>query len=329
MVRTLEASCPGKVIAFGEWAVVKGYPGVGLPVDSRFRIRIVAKKGPKRHFKLKSCWIDSTLEFSDRPAVIPKDWLFFGTLFFETLFLTLKKDKNLNQFLITLDCDWDPREGLGSSSALVLCVLALNKIWNFRARGLPRWNHQVLFREGRDWIRKLQSPKASGLDLATQIYGKPTLLHRGKIKAFSKLKIPNTTVLIHTFKKFNTVAKLKKTQLPPGFYFEISKCTKKLLASPQDQNQFLESLRLHHDALSKNSMIVPKKLKAEMKELIDRGILKGIKTTGAGGGDALLGIANQDQMKDLKQWTLKKGYKLRQNSCFDTHGLRIHKIVNL
>src|SRR3989339_1555948 len=107
----IKASAPGKLMLFGEHAVVYGYPCIVTTVSSRIYVEVEKSN----EFKI------------DAPQV--KDLKFVQ----ETVKLFCEKYKVDNKILINTYSDFSSEYGFGSSSAVtVATILALSKLYKIK-----------------------------------------------------------------------------------------------------------------------------------------------------------------------------------------------------
>ncbi len=267
--RPFLASAPAKLILFGEWSVLEpdGW-GIATALKPRFHVEFNADQSGSCKFISKS-----------DPEVS------------EDFFLNANKIlKNLGfsaSGTFTFNRGWQLNEGLGSSSALSLCL------------SLVQLKHQVppndeLWQQGLSVLRALQG-KASGLDLGVQIYGKSVCLHKNKIQPIA-LEFPEELCLIHTGKKISTTETIKNKSPDP----EILKRLGSSAALFLENRNWQKTIDEHYEALC-DLGVVPDFVK-EAREFWTRKFwITNLKTTGAGGGDGLLCWVNPSQRKSLEE----------------------------
>lgn len=270
-------SAPAKVILLGEWSVLEGGPSVASTLNTRFSVDLAPGDGPALEINAGSegRW---TWDPGARTEAPP---------FFRLAQLTLENLQPLapaHSMLfkggrLKIQRSWKIEEGLGSSSALVACLLGL-AFWDIKAEHTPSPESTWLL--GRELIRLGQGGKGSGLDLATQLWG-GTLLMEGKKPKSHPLSIPPELMLVHTGQKTSTAQALATVEPDPGALREIAQATQTLL----DDGDWPGALARHFDALNALGVVPPNvaELRQQWRGL---GYIEDLKTTGAGGGDALL-----------------------------------------
>ncbi len=331
MILHFSASCPGKIVAFGEWAVLKGSPALGLSVKPRFTIGSRVIKAEKSSegltATLSSCWVDKPLliDFNNSTQQIPKEWEFAHGVLNHYI-----KPKDLKRLRIShidfhINCQWSPKDGLGSSSALVACFIGLKNSL-FKNKNSSAFTKQDFF-DGRKLIRKLQKSRASGLDLATQLWGGAVKLNKqNTVLPLKKLTLPKDLCILHTGQKFSTAKKVNSLFKKLDFYRSIQISTHNFFKSSQKTNDWIQAILSHHIVLSQHESIVPIDIAKIQNTCLKNKYVRAIKTTGAGGGDALLCVVNKANYSKFKSYAKAQGFILRPSQEFLTKGLTVKRL---
>ncbi|MCL4338420.1 mevalonate kinase [Patescibacteria group bacterium] len=267
--KVLTVVAPGKLMLFGEHAVIYGYPCIVSALDKYIEIKgkIIDEKDDKFDIA------DYSDGFIRRMVSVFR--IKYG-----------KKEKIFISSKSTLG-----RYGLGSSAAIsVATVKMLGKLFNIPLSA------EELFNISYEGVLKVQKGKASGFDLASSIYG-GTILFDGKTKKTSYLnkgKLPFLTVF--TGRKAKTVDIVKKV-------------AQEKLRNPKETEKILSEigkivLRAERALKEKNWKVVGKLMNDNQKLLVELGVSNGMidklvkislesgalgaKISGAGGGDCIL-----------------------------------------
>ncbi len=327
--------------------MLDGNPGIGVSLNPRFVLNIQIKNLPLRNknqtdLEIESCWIKKkfrtqTSSIFKIPQKVSHEWEFFIRAF-QLVFQQNKEKTNTcfqnKKIQIKIDCHWQPTEGLGSSSAIVACLLGFRESLFRNPKNLNS-RFQALFLEGRKIIQILQGGQASGLDLAVQLWGGAVCVQssrslRNQVKPLKHFKLPRNLILIHTYKKFSTPSLIKKIKsgnqkMNSHFFRPIVESTNKFLKSDKALNHWRQAIVEHFNAFKDKPLFVPTPLGKEMNSWLQLEYVEAIKTTGAGGGDALLGLMVRENLSLFKNELQKKRYKLRSDSEFGTKGLTVQR----
>lgn len=268
----LHVSVPAKILLFGEWGVTAGGPAVCTALDRRLGLKVRRRGGKGLRF------ISSEGETDTEGPGHAVDG-FFG--FAARLVGALSEDdtKVWEGHELTFERPWRLEDGLGSSSAVTVALLCAN----YGLRGQDPPDEAELWKQGRALLRRFQSARASGADLAAQIYGGTVVLSDETIAPVN-LKFPQELLVVHTGRKADTAAELaNRGALPADFIRRIGDSVRAFLQTP-DWERAIEE----HADLLQGLGVVPDFVQAAARDWKKRGWIRTLKTTGAGGGDALL-----------------------------------------
>ena len=164
----VEASAPGKLMLFGEHAVVYNYPCIVTTVSSRIYVEVEKTSG---------------LLKIDAPQV--KNVRFVE----ETLKLFSQKYKVDNKILVKTYSDFSSQYGFGSSSAVTVATIhALGKLYKIKI------SKQGIFDLGYKVVLNVQGV-GSGFDIASAIYGGTIYFVTGG-KKIEPLTVKNLSLVI-------------------------------------------------------------------------------------------------------------------------------------
>jgi hydroxymethylglutaryl-CoA reductase len=298
---------PGKAILVGEHAVVYGALAIAMPIDCGVRVAVMRAsdgKGPMIRgigpFFMGDAYID---EKSPGPAVLKSALAYLREVFADAV-----KD-----IAIVVDGNLPPGRGLGSSAALSVALL----------RGIYRFHGQTVSESELD---------SHALALETIFHGRPsgidhTVVMKGQVIAFRK---KNETVELRTLKSARTLSfiiclvgshegtknmvhelGLRQKRHERAYAaifsglndiaFAIESCLK-----VGHVNSIGELMNIAHGYLNALQVSTP-----EIEKLVaiarDRGAL-GAKLTGAGGGGAIIALADGNE-KELMKAFKAAGYQ--------------------
>jgi phosphomevalonate kinase len=274
-------SVPAKLILFGEWAVLEGAPAVATTLEKRLRLDFERRSSASG---VELCSLDSTTENSDSfrwnssQAHVP---LYFA-LAAETL-RSLDLVPEQASYLARWTREWKLEEGLGSSSAVVLTSLLAARLWRGEAWPETKSELDRFCLAARESLRALQGGVGSGLDLSAQLVGQSLVFDTATGARSLELAQARELVVVHTGQKMKTASALAQQERKPQALQKIHDSTNRFL---KNQN-WLEAIETHFEALS-DLGVVPDFVSQARHDWKARGLIETLKTTGAGGGDALL-----------------------------------------
>jgi len=276
----IKASAPGKLMLFGEHAVVHGYPCIVTTVSSRIYVEV---EKTSKEFKIE--------------APQSKDTTFVE----ETVKLFCEKYHVDNKILIKTYSDFSSKFGLGSSSAVtVATIIALSKLYEIEI------SKKEIFDLGYKVIYTIQKV-GSGFDVATAIYGgtiyfvtggkviKPLLVKDlSLVIGYSGIKADTSTLVKNLkpdFKIFDKIGKIveeAKIALVNGDW----KTTGELM---NQNHKFLQDLGVSTEKLDKMCQVS-----------VEAGAY-GAKLSGAGGGDCMIALVPKNKIKNVKSSIISVG----------------------
>ncbi len=289
-MRAASFSAPGKLMLFGEYAVLEGHPAVALCFDSRIRCTATAG-GDSLLFSAPSL-LDRVLEVRDVGVEPPDPALrLLWPLIQEVM-------PQLGGLTLEFEAEFPHTWGLGSSSASSLAAVAAIRTLQGHTVEPP-----ALFDEVRGLHRRLQGA-ASGYDAATQLVGgavyfDPTGLPSGRPSSatFERIEVPHYAwVVAWTGVKASTGAMIRtvREQHPIGspIYARIGALAVRgvELLAKGDRGALGAAMNEGH-ALLHELGAVPADLHARLLALQADPWVHGARMSGAGGGDCVLILA--------------------------------------
>lgn len=274
------ASAPGKLMLFGEYAVLEGHRSLALCFDRRIACSAAEHDGVR---------LDAPGVF-EPPVELPLDALAGEPPEGLRLIWPLLVDHGRGVSL-TFDAAFPPTWGLGSSSASTLAAAgALAAL-----RG-DEPDELALFAQVLDAQRSLQGA-ASGYDAATQLLG-GAVAYRAEPRELTRLPDrPFQWVVAYTGVKASTGAMIRSVREdhPVGspIYAEIGALAERGIAAWEaDDAAALGTLMNQGQALLERLGAAPVELIAILRALQADPAVLGARLAGAGGGDCILILAD-------------------------------------
>jgi len=283
----IKASAPGKLMLFGEHAVVYGYPCIVTTVSSRIYVEV--EKSNK--FKV------------DAPQV--KDLKFV----LKTVRLFCEKYKVDNKILIKTKSDFSSKLGFGSSSAVTVATIkALSLFYKIEI------SKKEVFDMGYKVIREIQKI-GSGFDIASAIYGKTIYYVSGGqiietlsvkdlslVIGYSGIKADTASIVKNLeFRIHNSESEYKKIFSKIGKIVEEAKIS--LVNS--DWKKTGELMNQNHKLLQELG-VSTEKLDNMCFSAVSAGAY-GAKLSGAGGGDCMIALTPKNKIKNVESAIINAG----------------------
>ena len=306
----IKVSAPGKLMLFGEHAVVHGKPCIVTAVDQRMEVKAefngedeLVVNAPQLGIKnykrtvneLGSQEMPKQVSFVE--AVVKRFYEKYG----------LKKGLN-----ITTHSQFSHTFGFGSSSAITIATLkALSLLYKIRL------TENEIFNLSYQSVLDIQGV-GSGFDLAAALWG-GTLLYKKAAKLVKQVKVKKLPFIVcYSGIKADTptlvrqVEELKRRQ--PGKVNKIFRQMDKIslrTASLLAREEWVEIGRLMNEnqrlleELEVSTLLLEKLIKAAL----DAGAW-GAKLSGAGGGDNIITLCSKEKRKRVERALIKGGGKI-------------------
>lgn len=317
MKKITNVSAPGKLILFGEHAVVYGQPCIVTAVSARLSAKVSLLKDP--HFTLDAPDVDI------RNYIKPLDQLGHGTIPKGVRFAEIaaknffahfsekfqKRNKQSPQWSnrgihITTTSEFPSTYGLGSSSASVVCTLkALSEITT------TPLSNTLLFDLAYKTILDIQG-KGSGFDVAAAIYGGTMYFKKGGatikpiaieplpiVVGYTGLKADTTTIMHHVTKKAEQDPAFSKSV--DSLYISIGRIVEQAqIACDSSDWSVLGRLMNENQEMLEQLGVSSNKLDLLIRAARTAGAL-GAKLSGAGGGDSMIALVSSDTKKAVEE----------------------------
>lgn len=284
MTRSVSTSAPGKLLLYGEHAVVYGYPSIVTAVDARLIVSIEESQS-------------TTVEIH-APQV--KDSRFVDSAIAEFTKLT---GVSVGRIRLTTSSAFSGKFGFGSSSAVTVGVLlALSKYFS------KPMTQRELFDIAYRAVMDVQGV-GSGVDIAAAVFG-GTLFYRKGGVTLEQLKIAQLPIVVgysgvksNTVELINQVAMKQKAE--PEKFDRLMKAIGKLVEQTLDPllNNDLERVGKFMDfnqEYLRDLGVSCEKLE-NLISAAKRAGAYGAKLSGAGGGDCMIALVSHEKRKIVEE----------------------------
>jgi len=276
----VKASAPGKLMLFGEHAVIYGYPCIVTTVSSRIYVEVEKTSG---QFKI------------DAPQV--KDTRFVE----EAIKQFCEKYKVDNKILIKTYSDFSSQYGFGSSSAVTVATIkALGKLYEIEI------SKKEIFDLGYKVIRAIQKV-GSGFDIASAVYG-GTIYFVTAGKIIEQLSVKNLSLVVgYSGIKASTTQIVNNLKPDFKIFDEIKKIVEKAKISlvNSDWKRTGELMNQNHKLLQE-LRVSTEKLDRMCQVSVEAGAY-GAKLSGAGGGDCMIALVSKDKKEQVENSIVNAG----------------------
>ncbi len=299
-----KASAPGKLILFGEHAVVYNRPCIVVSVEHRISVSL--KKRNDNNIFLTA----PDLNFKNQDISSLEKSHFKKVSFVLTAIRNFFKKYGVKSGLdIETKSEFSDKIGLGSSSAVVVSTIkGLSELFNMNM------NEKDIFDLSYKTVLDVQG-LGSGFDVAAATYG-GTLFFKTGGEIIEPINIENIPLIVgYTGIKADTptlvrMVREKKSKEPDkinGIFDEMEKIVN-LAKTEIENNNWKEVGRLmnQNQKLLRSLDVSSKELENLIKAASNAGAY-GAKLSGAGGGDCMIAIADENDLGKIKQAIEKVG----------------------
>lgn len=325
-MKKVTVSSPGKLMLYGEHAVVYGHPCIVTAIDQRMFLS--AEKNDSGVFELNAPDVNVS-NYSKPVSKIGNGEMPKGAQFVEIALKNVIRDKkiSINGLKITTNSEFKSTFGFGSSSAATVCtVKALSELYSL---GLSK---KEIFDLAFKTVLEIQG-KGSGFDVAAAIYGGTLYFVTGGKKieelgleslpliiGYSGIKADTVTLIDKVSEKF----KNNKKRLDE-IYGEIEIIVENAKRALISKN-FKQAGKLMNDnqTLLKELGVSIKKLDDMIESSLKAGAY-GEKLSGAGGGDCMIALGPENKVLQIKKAIEKAGGQILEVMA-NAQGVRIEKL---
>lgn len=321
----ITVSAPGKLMLFGEHAVVYNRPCIVTAVDQRMFVTI--ERSDSGLLELEAPDVKVYI-YSKKHSEIGKGDIPKGVQFVEIAVKNIlqKYKVKITGLKIVTRSEFSSQFGFGSSSASTVCVvLALSKLFGLNL------TKKEIFDTSYKTVLDIQG-KGSGFDVAAAVWGGTLYFFTGgkiikplKMKelplivGYSGIKADTVTLINHVQEKAG-----KYPKIIDGIYSLIEKIVKqaKVALVNNDWKTVGELMNLNQGLLESLGVSID-----TLSQLIyaanDNGAY-GAKLSGAGGGDCMIAFSNSKNKKVIEEGIKKSGGEVIQVKT-QAEGVRIEK----
>jgi mevalonate kinase len=297
----ITASAPGKLILFGEHAVVYGHPCIVTAVDQRLYVSV--KKNGVNVFHLEAPDLGLSA-YSKTIDDLGKKELPKSVRFIEHLYKRfLQKYPQDRGIIVTTKSDFSSNFGFGSSSAVTVAFAkALTKLYGID------FNNQELFELCYQAVLDVQGV-GSGFDLAAAIWG-GTLYYVSPAKVVAPMAIDSIPLVVgYTGIKADTptlirmlqTKKIESPEVIDSIFAQIELITVQAKEAITNSDwQSVGQLMQQNQRLLKELQVSSVELDALITASQEAGSW-GAKLSGAGGGDCMVAIVSPNTENEVKQ----------------------------
>lgn len=304
----VKASAPGKLMLFGEHAVIYDKPCIVASVDHRISVSLEKRNDNNiiltaPELNIKNQIISDNLEKSHFKKV---------SFILAAVNKFFKKCDLKSGLDIKTQSEFSDKIGLGSSSAVIVATIkGLSELFKIKM------NEKEIFDLSYQTVLDVQG-LGSGFDVAAAVYGGILLFVTGG-KIISPIEITDMPLVVgYTGIKADTPTLIKmvgeKLLKEPdrinGIFNEIESIVNlaKVEIGNKDWRKVGHLMNLNQDLL-RGLGVSSKELENLIKVALDSGAY-GAKLSGAGGGDCMIALANKENSNNAKRAIEKAGGKI-------------------
>lgn len=292
--RKITASAPGKLMLFGEHAVVYGSPCIVTAVDQRVRVSVEPNGEGEIHVCSPNVGLD---EYHKKIARLGKDDLPKSMAFVEMLVKRFYEKHQIKEGIrISTESDFSTQFGFGSSAAVVVALtLALAKYFG------KKMDKKEIFDMAYQAVLDVQGV-GSGFDVAASVFG-GTLYYVTPGRVIENIYVGDLPMVVgYTGVKADTptlvrqVAELKRNEKwVESVFGDIAELVTQAKTMFVDNN-FVQLGRLmnRNQELLATLNVSSKELDKLIKTAKKAGVW-GAKLSGAGGGDCMIAFCEKER----------------------------------
>lgn len=317
------ASAPGKLMIYGEHAVVYGSPCIVTAVDQRIRVSVEPNGEGEIHVSSPNVGLD---EYHKKISRLGKDDLPKSMAFVEHLVKRVYEKYKLSKGIrISTESDFSTQFGFGSSAAVVVALA--KALDGFYKLGL---SNKEIFEIAYQAVLDVQGV-GSGFDVAASVYGRtifyitPGIVIEKVFEGELPMVVGYTGVKADTPTLIRQVAELKRNEKWVDSVFEDIKNLVNEAKTQFEKNDFVRLGKLMNknqkllSALNVSSL----ELDTLIKVTKQTGAY-GAKLSGAGGGDCMIAFVNNENRKAVIDAIVEAG-GIWMNVNTGAEGVRIEK----
>ncbi len=315
-------SAPGKLMLFGEHAVVYDHPCLVTAVDQR--IKLTAELIDEPNFELEATDVDIT-GYKKPISELGQGDIPKGAKFVEIAVKNIYEKFGLDKGIrVTTSSEFSSKFGFGSSSASTVCaVKALAELFDLKL------DNKGVFDLAYKAVLDIQG-KGSGFDVAAAVYG-GTLYFLTGGKTIEPLMISNLPLIVgYSGIKADTVTLINAVKEKfadnqsrlDEIYSEIDALVEK--AKPEIVNENWEEvgkLMIENQTLLKELGVSIEKLDQMIDGAVSGGAYGG-KLSGAGGGDCMIAFGPAESLTEIRKGITDPGGEIMEIKT-NAEGVRV------
>lgn len=325
-MKKITVSAPGKLMLFGDHAVVYGRPCIVTAVGQRMKATVELTQEPFFQLNAPDVTVENYKKSMDQlgQGDIPKGAKFIEIALNNFLTHTRRRLAWLNGIKVTTKSEFNAQFGFGGSSTSTVCVIkALSELTGAKLANEP------IFKLAYKTVLDIQGV-ASGFDVAAAIYGGTLYFVIGG-KVIKPLNITSLPLIVgYTGIKADTVTLVKQVKEKAK---RFPKVIDNIYTSIEDLVNLAEKTLVKGDFRAAGELMnfnqgYLESLGVGSKELADmiyaarEAGAYGAKLSGAGGGDCMIALAPQRSKKAVEQAINKTGGQMI-NIKANVEGVRI------
>jgi len=316
----VKASAPGKLMLFGEHAVIYQKPCIVISADHRISVSLIKRNDNNIVLSAPELNIENQIISAD----LKKSYLKKVSFVLSAVKNFFKKHGIKSGLDITTKSEFSDKIGLGSSSAVVVsAVKALSKLFDIKL------NKKEIFDLSYRAVLDVQG-LGSGFDVAAAVYGGALLFVTGG-KTINPIEITEMPLVVgYTGIKADTPTlvrmvhekKLKEPDKVNNIFNEIENIVNLAKSEIKNKNwgEVGRLMNLNQDLL-KNLDVSSKELESLIEAALGAGAY-GAKLSGAGGGDCMIAIADENNLDKIRQ-AIKEAGGVIVDAKIPADGVRI------
>lgn len=317
----ITASAPGKLLLFGDHAVVHGYPCISTAVNQRIFVSITKTTKDELNINAPDLKTNYSKPLSELGNTPPKSVAFIEKCYKRFL----EKYPQSHGIHVTTQSDFSSLFGFGSSSAVTVAFAkAACELYSISL------SEKELFDLCFTAVIDVQGV-GSGFDIATAIWG-GTIYYVSPATIVKQLNIQSLPIIVgYTGTKADTPtlinkvgAALKKNPKKTTSLFERSGqiVDQAVIALEQNNWEKAGQLMIQNQEILRDLQVSSEKLEQLISATIDAGAC-GAKLSGAGGGDCMIALFKENE--DAIQQAIMKAKGIHLPVQLHDQGVRIEK----
>lgn len=309
-MKKIIVSAPGKLMLFGEHAVVYGHPCLVTAVNQRMYVRVEILDEEQFQLDAKDVKIKNYKKYLSQ---LGKGEIPDAAKFVEVAVKNFyEKFRLRNGIKVTTYSEFSFQIGFGSSSAITVCIIkALAELFNIKL------SNKEFFDFSYRVVLDIQG-KGSGFDIAAAIYG-GTLYFQSGGKIIHPLAIHSLPLIVgYSGIKADTVSLINRVRdkfAKNNKRFQEVCAEIEIIVRRSRQEIERANWKIVGELMNRNQKLLSElgistsKLDDMIAAAISHGAY-GAKISGAGGGDCMIALASEDNIKSVERAITRAGGRI-------------------